>query len=131
MSMFDPISRDRHGRGLRRPLSSKLFRHGVARSSFFTQVVDDTCQYLKDTFPEDFEQLRVRIEDVPRIGEDENVRRWSARRSTMTITIYRIPIERFRKPRFMDPRMQIEHEVIAAAASLVDKDPWELIHPDR
>lgn len=127
----EPVHRDRHGRGLRRPISSKLFRHGVARSSFFAQVVDDTVQYLRDTFPEDFEDLKARIEDVPHIPDGDQVRRWSARRTTMTITLYRIPIERFGKPKFMDPRMQIEHAVIAAAASLVDKDPWELIHPDH
>jgi hypothetical protein len=25
--------------------------------------------------------------------------------------------------------MHIEHAVISAAASLIDKDPWELMHP--
>jgi hypothetical protein len=47
----------------------------------------------------------------------------------MTITLYRIPIERFGRQRLPDPRMHIEHAVISAAASLIDKDPWELMHP--
>jgi hypothetical protein len=48
----------------------------------------------------------------------------------MLITLYRIPIQRLGKARSMDPRLQIEQAVISAAASLIDKDPWELIHPN-
>lgn len=121
--------RDRHGRGLRRPLPSKLFRFGVARQGFFEQVVSDTCAYLIESYPEDFELLQWRIEDLPLILDGEPVKRWSAQKATKTITLYRIPIERLGKQRLPDPRMHIEHAVISAAASLVDKDPWDLIHP--
>lgn len=121
--------RDRHGRGLRRPIPSKLFSHGMQRGSFFHQVVQDTAEYLKSTF-EELEDLKWRIEDVPFLKDGEPVRRWSAKKSTMTITLYRIPIERFGKKRIPDPRIHIEQAVISAAASLIDKDPWELIHPD-
>jgi len=122
--------RDRHGRGLRRPIPSKLFSHGVQRSSFFEQVVSDTCEYLRETFSEELGELKFRIEEVPYLLEGEDVRRWSAKKSTMTITLYRIPIERFGKKRIPDPRIHIEQAVISAAASLIDRDPWELIHPD-
>jgi hypothetical protein len=121
--------RDRHGRGLRRPLPSKLFHFGVQRQGFFESVVEDTCEYLRETYPEDFNNLTWRIEDVPLIVDGEPVRRWTARKSTMAIVLYRIPIERFGKQRLPDPRMHIEHAVFSAAASLVDKDPWDLIHP--
>ena len=121
--------RDRHGRGLRRPIPSKLFTHGMQRGSFFHQVVQDTVEYLKNTF-DDLEALKWRVEDVPFLKEGEPVRRWTAKKSTMTITLYRIPIERFGKKRIPDPRIHIEQAVISAAASLIDKDPWELIHPD-
>ena len=122
--------RDRHGRGLRRPLPSKLFHFGIQRQGFFESVVSDTCEYLRDSYPEDFAELTWRIEDVPEIIEGEPVRRWSSRKAAKSITLYRIPIERFGKARLPDPRMHIEHAVISAAASLVDKDPWDLIHPN-
>ena len=123
-------NRDRHGRGLRRPIPSKLFSHGFHRGGFFKQVVSDTCEYLRETFSEDLGDLKWRVEEVPYLQDGEEVRRWSAKKSTMTITLYRIPIERFGKKRIPDPRIHIEQAVISAAASLIDKDPWELIHPD-
>ncbi|MCF8546271.1 MAG: hypothetical protein K9G13_07025 [Aquiluna sp.] len=131
MAHSSPPHRDRHGRGLRRPLPSKLFSFGIARSSFFKTVVDDTVEYLLQSFPEHFETLSYRIEEVPLISDGDSVKRWSANRTKLEITLYRIPIERFSKEKLPDPRMQIEHAVISAAASLVDLDPWDLIHPGR
>ena len=49
----------------------------------------------------------------------------------MTITLYRLPNERLGKRRIPDPRIHIEQAVLAAAAALIDKDPWELVHPDN
>jgi len=121
--------RDRHGRGLRRPLPSKLFHFGVARLGFFESVVQETCEYLQESYPKEFETLKWRIEDVPAIVDGEPVKRFSVNKTSMTITLYRIPIERFGRQRLPDPRMHIEHAVISAAASLIDKDPWELMHP--
>jgi len=102
----------------------------MQRGGFFQQVVSDTCEYLRETFSEELGDLKWRIEEVPYLQDGEEVRRWSAKKSTMTITLYRIPIERFGKKRIPDPRIHIEQAVISAAASLIDKDPWELIHPN-
>ncbi len=93
-------------------------------------MVAETCDYLQNTFSAELGDLRWRIEDVPLLREGESVTRWSAKKSTMTITLYRIPIERLGKRRIPDPRIHIEQAVISAAASLIDKDPWELIHPN-
>ncbi|MGA1033341.1 MAG: hypothetical protein ACO3TI_03185 [Aquiluna sp.] len=123
------VKRDRHGRGMRRPLPSKLFKHGT-RTSFFDAVVSETCEYLRETFSE-LAELNYRIEDVPLIEPGESLKRFSTRRSTMTITLYRLPIERLGKRRIPDPRIHIEQAVLAAAAALIDKDPWELVHPDN
>ena len=131
MSKSPLSSRDRHGRGMRRPLPSKLFSFGIGRSRFFEGVVEDTCAYLKGTFPDRFPTLNWVIEEVPLITEESEVKRWNSNKSTMTITLYRIPIERFGKQKLPDPRMQIEHAVVWAAASLIDEDPWNLIHPER
>ena len=124
-------NRDRHGRGLRRPLPSKLFSNGIARSGFFEQVVIDTCEYLSQNFPEELSELSWHIEDVPLIQDGEGVRRFLSDKNDMSIVLYRIPIERFGKNKLPDPRMEIEHAVVSAAAELIDKDPWELIHPDH
>lgn len=120
-------SRDRHGRGMRRPIPSKLFRPGT-RTDFFNLVVEQTCSYLRGTFPE-LEELNWRIEEVPNLTEGDSLSRYSIRRSTMTIVLYRIPIERLAH-KGADSRAQIEQSVLSAAAELIDKDPWELIHPD-
>lgn len=121
------ISRDRHGRGMRRPLPSKLFKHGT-RTQFFNLVVEQTVSYLKSSFPE-LSELNWRIEEVPDLGIGESLSRYSIRKSTMTIVLYRIPIERLAS-RGADSRAQIEQTVLSAAAELIDRDPWELIHPD-
>ncbi|MEK9578006.1 MAG: hypothetical protein VW008_01505 [Aquiluna sp.] len=113
---------------MRRPLPSKLFRHGT-RTSFFATVVADTAGWLSATF-EELRELKWKIEDVPPLGPGDRLRRSSSDKQTMTITLYRIPIERLGKNRIPDPRIQIEQAVVGAAAELIDKDPWELIHPD-
>jgi len=120
-------SRDRHGRGMRRPIPSKLFKHGLTRSSFFEEVVGDTCDYLRNSFTEDLRALNYRIEDVPSRELPESANRWSTRKSTMTIVLYRIPIERSGKQRLTDPRILIEQAVVSAAANLIDRDPWDLL----
>jgi hypothetical protein len=123
------VNRDRHGRGLRRPIPSKLFHHGFIRSSFFETVVVETCEYLRDSFPNELSALNFSIEDVPIVTDGQTVKRWSSNREQMRIILYRIPIQRLGSGRLVDPRMQIEQAVISAAADLIDKDPWELIHP--
>jgi hypothetical protein len=123
------VNRDRHGRGLRRPIPSKLFHHGFIRSIFFETVVVETCEYLRDSFPNELAALNFSIEDVPIVTDGQTVKRWSSNREQMRIILYRIPIQRLGGGRLVDPRMQIEQAVISAAADLIDKDPWELIHP--
>lgn len=120
------ISRDRHGRGMRRPLPSKLFRPGT-RTELFNLVVEQTCEYLKASFSE-LANLSWRIEEVPSLSKGENLTRYSIRKDEMSITLYRIPIERLAF-RGADLRAQIEQTVLSAAAELIDKDPWELIRP--
>lgn len=82
-----------------------------------------------ETFPE-LASMSWVIEEVPEITQNEPVRRFSANPSKMEIVLYRIPIQRMGKFRISDPRMQIEQAVISAAAALIGKDPWELIHPN-
>jgi hypothetical protein len=124
-------SRDRHGRGIRRPLLSNLFRFGDTRNASFEQIVKATCEFLRAAWPADLAELNWRIVDAPPLREgSEQVPRWGIRQETMTVIIYRLPIERLGHHRKTDPvheRMHIEEYVFTAAAKLVGKEPWELI----
>lgn len=124
--------RDRHGRGLRRPVHSKVFRRGMGGESFFEQVVEETCEYLKEAFPEELGNLICKIEDLPALaGNLDEVQRYEINQEKHLITLYRIPIQRMNKVKYSDPQMQIERVVFSAAAELIGKDPWDLIHPEN
>lgn len=115
---------------MRRPVHSKLFRFGMSGGSYFEQVVSETCEYLKESFPDELGRLSFRIEDVPPISQESGeVVRYSVNKPSFLITLYRIPIQRMNRAKYLDPQMQIERAVFDAAAELVDKDPWDLIHP--
>jgi len=100
------------------------------RRSFFETVVSETCDYLRESFPREFANLSWEVEEVPEDVLKAPVSRYGADKKTMRITLYRIPIQRLGKFRLNDPRIQIEQAVISAAAELIDKDPWDLIHPN-
>lgn len=123
--------RDRHERGLRRPLLASLFRVGDSRLASFGQIVSGTCDYLKAAWPEDLAKLRWRIIDAPALNKNtDEVARWSVNKEAFEITIYRLPIERMghsRRPDAMDERMHIEQYVFTAVGELIGKDPWQLI----
>lgn len=127
------INRDRHGRGIRQPLITSLLPGG-RRLSVFEQIVSGTCEYLKNAWPEELEDLNWEVIDAPAINaESKGVRRWAVKRDQMTIVIYRVPIERLGHHRRTDPlheRMHIEEYVFAAVGHLIGKDPWDLV-PDR
>jgi len=126
--------RDRHDRGLRRPILAGLFRVGDSRLASFGQIVSGTCDYLKEAWPQELNNLRWRIIDAPAIKDStKEVARWSVNKEAFEITIYRLPIERMghsRRPDALDERMHIEQYVFAAVGELIGKDPWELI-PDH
>lgn len=126
-------NRDRHGRGIRQPLLSSLFRSG-RRSGGFEQIVAGTCDYLKNAWPEELADLKWQVIDTPAINsESQGVRRWGVKPESMTIVIYRIPIERLghhRRTDALHERMHIEEFVFAAVGQLIGKDPWDLV-PER
>ena len=122
--------RDRHGRGIRQPLLSNLFRNG-GRAKSFDQIVAGACDYLQASWPEELADLKWQVLDAPTLGKDAKaVRRWAVKREEMTIVIYRLPIERLGHPRRTDAlheRMHIEEYVFTAVGNLLGKDPWELV----
>jgi hypothetical protein len=127
------MDRDRHGRGIRQPLLSNLLSRG-GRQSSFEQIVSGTCEYLKNAWPEELNDLNWEVADAPSIKpESKGVRRWAVKREAMTIVIFRLPIERLGNHSRVDAlqeRMNIEENVFAAVGSLIGKDPWDLV-PDR
>ncbi len=124
------ISRDRHGRGPRRSLLGHLRILGRGQSSF-EQIVQGAVEFLRSTWPEDLGELNCQIIDGPPISSDsKSVKRWATKPATNTIVIYRVPIERLghaRRSDAMHERMHIEEYVFQAAASLIGKDPWDLL----
>ena len=128
------ISRNRHGRSIRRPVFGSFIRNQLSQPGSLEQVVSATCDYLRASWPDELELLNWRVADAPLLGPDDNqVRRWSVRKNTMTIVIFRIPIERLghhRRTDALHERMHIEEYVFAAVGELLGKDPWELV-PER
>ena len=73
--------RDRHGRGVRRPLWSPRFEPGVARIGNFESTVQDAAEYLRTEYPDVFSELRVLVRDLPPLhGEIKSMRTSSAAR---------------------------------------------------
>lgn len=122
-------SRDRHGRGVRHSLTGSLYRSGGSSSDQFAQIVRTTVEYLRETFPEELSELNFRVMDAPILGANSTyVKRWSARKETMTVILYRLPILRLgSSPSPVEERLKIEHHVFEAAADLIGKEPWDLI----
>jgi hypothetical protein len=122
-------SRDRHGRGIRRPLWSPRFEPGIAREGNFEATVEDCAAYLRDAFPEVFADLQVVVRDLPPLlGEITSIRRYAYRREISTVYLYRVPIQRFRTE--ADPLAEIfriESYVIEAAAEMMGRDPRDFL----
>lgn len=123
--------RDRHARGMRRPLLDG--RKGGWRSgeASFEQIVASTCDYLRANWPDQLENLRWQVSEAPTLSPDSTeIRRWTIRPDKHMVILFRLPIERLGRHRRLNPldeRMHIEHNVFAAVGALIDKDPWDLI----
>jgi hypothetical protein len=123
--------RDRHERGIRRPILSKLFKFGQTRSHGFEQYVETAVEYLKGIWEEDLEGLSWKVLDAPSISEyTTEIPRWRVDKDTNTVVIYRIPTERFgahSRQGAIEERLKVEEQVFEAIAELLDIDPWDLV----
>lgn len=122
-------SRDRHGRGIRRPLPSKYFRPGELRVGKFTQAVEDTKGYLQRNWPEDLENLEIVVLNTPKNIGDEVVR-WAYNQAKTTVYLYRIPIEMFdqRRTKF-DIEVLVELLIFEAVAAMLGVDKEDFLEP--
>jgi hypothetical protein len=110
--------RDRHERGIRRPILSKLFKFGQTRSHGFEQYVETAG-------------LSWKVLDAPPVTDyTTEIPRWRVDRDTNTVVIYRIPTERFgthSRQGVIEERLKVEEQVFEAIAELLDIDPWDLV----
>lgn len=121
---------NRHGRPIRGRISPNL---PGRNPQSFEDIVASTCRFLQDEWPDELGKLRWRIADLPPALESGTVSRWSSDEAKLLITIYRVPVERLthsRRTDMADERFHIEQFVFAAAASMIGKDPWDLL-PER
>jgi hypothetical protein len=123
--------RDRHDRGIRRPILSKLFKFGQTRSHSFEQYVETAVEYLKGIWVDELAGVTWKVLDAPALtGNSNEVPRWRVDHESKTLVIYRIPTERFgshSRQGQVDERLKVEEQVFEAIAELLDVDPWDLV----
>jgi hypothetical protein len=123
--------RDRHDRGIRRPILSKLFKFGQTRSHGFEQYVETAFEYLKGIWVEELADVSWRVVDAPSINSaTTEVPKWRVDDEAKIIVIYRIPTERFgnhSRQGEIEERLRVEEQVFEAIAELLDVDPWDLV----
>jgi hypothetical protein len=123
--------RDRHERGIRRPLLSKLFKFGQTRSHGFEQYVETAFEYLKGIWSEELAGVKWKVLDAPPITDyTSEIPRWRIDADAKLVVIYRIPTERFgahSRQGVIEERLKVEEQVFEAIAELLDIDPWDLV----
>jgi hypothetical protein len=117
----------RHGRPQRNFVLAGLGRRAYGS---FADVVAETCEFLREEWPEELAKLSWRVADAPAGVVEGKLPRWHADTSNMRITIFRIPIQRqthTRRPDALDERFHTEQYVFFAVGELLGRDPWDLM----
>ena len=127
-------SHDRHGRGLRSPVTGPHLDVLRTRSEFFDACIGSAVEYLRELWPDDMAGIRFEVAQVPG-GEPgpQGVDRWRVSPAERRVVLYRLPIERLAHLHRDDEwhrRSFIESCVFRAVAELLGKDPWD-IAPER
>jgi hypothetical protein len=127
-------SRDRHGRGLRSPVTGPHLPILRTRADFFDACIASAVEYLRELWPDELATVRFEVAGVP-IGPPaaHGVDRWRVDPRSRRIVLYRLPIERMAHLHRDDEwhrRSFIESCVFRAVAELLGKDPWD-IAPER
>lgn len=128
------IARNRHGRGLRSPVTGPALPILRTRVETFEFIVAATVEYLRGLWPEELAGVRFEIAAAPDAAlHGDHIDRWKVDHVGRRITFFRLPIIRFSRLHESDElhkRMLIEGCVFRAVADLLGKDPWELA-PER
>lgn len=128
------VTRNRHGRGARGPITGPHLPMLHNRIDFFDMTVASTADYLKDLWPKELEDVRFEVAAAPAtaLGDDE-VERWRVDPAERIVLLFRVPIQRLSKLHRNDEfhrRLLVESCVFRAVAELLGKDPWDLA-PER
>ena len=125
--------RNRHGRGLRSPVTGPHLPVLQTRAEAFENIVAETADYLRGAWPAELADVTFEIAGIPRALSGGGLDRWWADTRTNRVVLYRLPIERLAHLHVDDEahqRMYVEHCVVRAVGDLLGKDPWDLA-PDR
>jgi hypothetical protein len=127
-------SRDRHGRGLRSPVTGPHLDVLRTRAEFLDACIASAVEYLRELWPDEMAGIRFEVAAVP-AGDPGSlgVDRWRVSVAEKRVVLYRLPIERLAHLHRDDEwhrRSFIESCVFRAVAELLGKDPWD-IAPER
>jgi hypothetical protein len=129
-----PVSRDRHGRGVRSAVTGPHLPLLHTRADLFDLTVAATAEYLKDLWPDELAGVSFEVAGLPsKIAPAGGIDRWCAIAPEKRVILFRLPIERLARLQRTDDlhrRMLIESCVFRAVADLLGKDPWDLA-PER
>ncbi|MCK8608688.1 MULTISPECIES: metallopeptidase family protein [Agromyces] len=122
-------SRDRHGRGMRSPVTGPHLEPLRTRIEEFDVTVASTAAYLRGLWP-DLEGVVFQVADAPAEAiHDDHVDRWKVLHDERRIVFFRLPIVRFLRTQEgeeKDEKLLIESCVFRAVADFLGRDPWEL-----
>ncbi|MDH6278694.1 hypothetical protein M2118_001686 [Aurantimicrobium minutum] len=128
------LSRDRHGRGMRGPVTGPHLPQLRGRYETFMLTIAHTVDYLRSMWAEELADVHFDVAPTPpRVEVNGVVERWKVDHERRRIVLYRVPIQRMSKLHKDDPlhrQMMIESVVFRAVAELLGKDPWDL-GPER
>ncbi|MRG60586.1 hypothetical protein GE115_12015 [Agromyces sp. CFH 90414] len=123
------LARDRHGRGLRSPVTGPHLPLLRTRIDEFDLTIATTASYLRSLWPE-LEDAVFEVAQGPAEAiHDDHVDRWKVYHDERRIIFYRLPIVRFlrlQEGEERDEKLLVESCVYRAVADLLGKDPWEL-----
>lgn len=125
---------DRHGRGIRSPITGPQLPMLHTRLDFFESSVASAVDYLRGLWPDELARVSFELAGVPAGDpDDRGVDRWRVDRRRRVVVLYRLPMERMAHLHRDDEwhrRSYIESCVFRAVAELLGRDPWD-IAPER
>jgi hypothetical protein len=127
-----PDRHGRHGREGRSAVVRPPLPPLETRIDRFDLAVGTTAEFLRGAW-EELRDVRFEIADLPPETAEGGIPRWRVLVDEKRIILYRIPIERLSHLHRNDDfhrRMLIESYVFRAAATYLDRDPWDL-GPER
>ncbi|WP_344375502.1 hypothetical protein [Agromyces tropicus] len=123
------LARDRHGRGMRSPVTGPHLPLLRTRIDEFDLTIASTAAYLRGLWPE-LEGVSIQVADAPAEAvHDDHVDRWKVYHDERRIVFFRLPIVRFLRTQEgeeKDEKLLVESCVFRAVADFLGRDPWEL-----